>query len=505
MTGRLTLVCFIGLFALAVMPLLSAPIPPLFDYPNHLGRMAILAADGRDFALNRYYEVRWGMLPNLGMDAVVPRLADFMPLVEAGRVFLIATLFLMAAGPVLLSRVWWGAWSPWACAGFLFLYSRVFLWGFVNYLAGIGLAFWALSGWVLLERRCWLLRGLVGGVAATIVYFCHIEAFGVLALMLVGVEVAPCAALLRRRDYGSLGGRAGALGLTLLPGSLLFLVIWQPQAGGLLVPPRLARKPDLLFSVFDNYSRGFDVTCFVVFICLCAVGFWFRRLRLIDAARWPLLAIGAVYLALPSTLLTGAGADHRLPLVLFLLLAAATRPLDLSSPRLAFVASALLALFVARMAVIEVTWRSAAEVYRQDLALLARLPEGVRLAVAAPSAAIQAGPAPEYHLPVLAIPLRKAFVPTLFAYPSQQPVGLKPVFRELAAASDPARLGRGFAGVDPESETARRIVIDQFDAIVFIGRVTPVSVRFPCLRLVGETATIQLYTIEKIPLSCVKN
>src|SRR6476620_2666377 len=41
------------------------------------------------------------------------------------------------------------------------------------------------------------------------------------------------------------------------------------------------------------------------------------------------------------------------------------------------------------------------------------------------------------HLPSLAISRREAFVPTLFAYPVQQPVALRPSYAALADAATP--------------------------------------------------------------------
>lgn len=502
MSGRLTLASFLALFGFALIPLLSAPIPPLFDYPNHLGRMAILAADSQDAILNRYYMIRWGILPNLGMDVVVPRLAIFMPLIDAGRVFLAATLFLMAIGPVLLYRAWWGAWSPWACSGFLFLYSRVLLWGFINYLAGIGLALCFLAGWVLLQRRSWLLRGSVGAVGVTVVFFCHLEAFGVLALALLGVEMPKLLSAVRTRDFAALGARTGALVLALLPASLLFLLAWQPHAVAALTLPRLDRKPDLLFSVFDNYSRPFDVICFVTVVGAAIMACVRGSLRVAVPAVGPLLLIGAIYLLLPSTLFTGEGADHRLPLVLFLLLAAATKPQGMSRRQAGAIASALVALFVVRMAVIETVWRTAAETYRQDLAVLGQLPSGARVAVAAPASAVRVGAAPEYHFPVLAVLLRRAFVPTLFAFPTQQPVSLVPVWRELAVESDPDRVWRAFSGNGPEDRAFRSFIFAHFDFIAVIGGPLPRISTGRCLVAMGATQTFRLYRVGSRVAGC---
>jgi len=88
---------FAVLFVLAALPVLWVELPPLFDYPNHLARMDLLARLPRSEALQRYYEPHWRVIPNLGMDLVVPTLARFLPLAWAGKAFVLASLALLAA------------------------------------------------------------------------------------------------------------------------------------------------------------------------------------------------------------------------------------------------------------------------------------------------------------------------------------------------------------------------------------------------------------------------
>ena len=106
-------------------------LPPLVDYPNHLARMHLLAEGG-----DAFYSVRWAPLPNLAEDLIVPPLARLMPLDTAAKLFLVMIFALMAGGVVWLNRVATGAWRLWPLLGFLLLYNRILLWGFLNYLSG---------------------------------------------------------------------------------------------------------------------------------------------------------------------------------------------------------------------------------------------------------------------------------------------------------------------------------------------------------------------------------
>ena len=97
---RLWLVWLIGT-ALAALPLLAAPLPPLAQHFFNLVRIEILAdpaAYARDFV------IRWDAMPDLAMDLTVPWMATFMSVEEAARVFLFATLALLTSGTLMLSR-----------------------------------------------------------------------------------------------------------------------------------------------------------------------------------------------------------------------------------------------------------------------------------------------------------------------------------------------------------------------------------------------------------------
>src|SRR5436189_1308864 len=115
------------LLAFYSVPLFSTVLPPLFDYPNHLARFAVLAAGGSEC-----YEVRWAPLPNLAGDIIVPLLARAMPLEIAGKLFLVMIFALILGG----NRAVGGAWRLWPLLAAAFLYNLQLRWGFLNYLFG---------------------------------------------------------------------------------------------------------------------------------------------------------------------------------------------------------------------------------------------------------------------------------------------------------------------------------------------------------------------------------
>ena len=470
---------YVLLLSIASVPVLSVTLPPLFDYPNHLARMHLLAEGG-----DRFFQVNWRPLPNLAEDLIVPPLSRVMPLAAAAKAFLVLTLALLAAGPLLLSRSLFGCWSAWPLGGFLFVYSRSLLWGFLNYLFGLGLALCGAALWTALGGRPWPLRLGLGAIVATVCYLGHIEAFGCYAVIVAGLE-AP--AIVRGRDW-----RRALLFLgTLLPAIALYLITVVGTGGGGVSFAGFGRKLDLLFSVFDNYHRPVDVGLFVV-VAMGLIGLAATRSLKADRRGAVALALLAIaYLLLPSQLLTGSGADHRLPAALFLLLFGVTE-VSMTRRRAMALAAVFMILFVVRMGLIEQVWRKADVVYRADLAVLDQIPDGAAVAVAFPDSALNMVPVPETHLPLLAVIEREAFVPTLFAYPTQQPIRLAPSYRSRAEQVGPGRLWHAFTDTD---DPALRQWLAAYDFVLVVGRDVDKFRPDTCLSEVVGTPTFRLLRV----------
>ena len=79
-------------------------VPPLLDYPNHLARAVVLAADGNDPVLARMYAARWGIIPNLATDLLLPPLLQVLPVHVAGRIVVALVMLLPVIGIVAYSR-----------------------------------------------------------------------------------------------------------------------------------------------------------------------------------------------------------------------------------------------------------------------------------------------------------------------------------------------------------------------------------------------------------------
>jgi hypothetical protein len=362
-----------------------------------------------------------------------------------------------------------GAWRTWPLLAFLLLYNRTFLWGFLNYLFGIGVALAGAAMWLALERERWWLRTLSASVVALACYLSHIAAFGFYALIIIGIELSPAWGELRARRWPALGRRMAIAGAQFTIPAVLFLGYWRPLAGGGISYGAFSRKADLLFSVFDNYDRAFDIVCFSLFLGLLGWLAVTRRLRLMPRLGGAAGLVFAAYLLLPSQIFGGSGADHRLPIAMFLLLIAASAANFPNRRTAASVGVVAAVLLVARMALLESVWLRADHIYSADLAGIDMLPRGAKLAVAYPPSAVNFVPVPEVHLAALAVARRDAFVPTLFAYQGQQPIALKPPYAALADMATPQRFWTVLTGDDIAEVTQLLPVLQQYDYIVLTG------------------------------------
>jgi hypothetical protein len=468
---RLRGAAFAALFAilaiLTTLPVLLCETLPLVDYPNHLARMHILSTLKNSAQLQSYYEIVWSPLPNLAMDLTVPPLARWLPLTWAGKAFVVASLCLMSGGASVLHRVLFGKWSAWPLLAFLLLYNATLLWGFINYLFGLGVSLFALALWIALRSRPWL-RLALGAAFALVLFFAHLLAFGLYGVMVIGYEAG--AILQCRQRLVRAMGTLILAGTPFLPPFVIYL-LFTPKAGdGHIAYLPLSYKITSFFLIFGNYSLPFDLTCFAIAVLATSVAFWRRWVRLHPAMVVPLALLFLTYLIMPDKFGTASGADRRIPLLLALVLVAGSRwtaPLTVTGR--AFVGAALL-LFLVRLSVLGGAWLESDRLYAQLLPALDEIPAGSRVAVAIRPDPGTFPPPALMHFPTLAVVRRDAFVATVFAYPGQQPIALRRHYAALASQLPPGRLWAALAERTAPLDSAERAALDEYDFVIFLGQ-----------------------------------
>ncbi len=346
---------FAVLFAVACIPLLAHQLPPLSDYVNHLARIHVINAIDRDPNLARFYLIDWQVIPNLMIDLVLPLFNRFMGIYEAGQAFTIFAFFLIVSGTLVLNRALFGRWSALPLIAILFLYNGVFQVGVLNYVFGMGLALWALAGWMALRERAWPLRLAASAAFVAALFFCHLFAVGLYGFGLLAIELHRL--WLRRNEL-----RLPHL-VDFVATGAPFLVVLPLMFVGPTIHTADAAPFWLLEGKLDGLKLAVNVYYLAVGLAICAVLAFAavaairRRVLHFHPLGWTLLIAGGVlYMAMPRAIFAAHLADQRLPVaILFMLIACFSIDLPTRAWRAAF-AAGLLLLVAVRTAEVQYVW-----------------------------------------------------------------------------------------------------------------------------------------------------
>jgi hypothetical protein len=426
------------LFALAIsvllLPVIGTRYSHLVDFPNHLTRAYILHHydDVPRFATTfaRIIEP----LPNLALDLIIPPMLSVVGVLTAGKIFVVLTILVFAAGCHLLGGAMHGGRPSWTTIPALFLSTgSAFLFGFLNYLFGVGLFMIAVALWLRLRPRWTAARQLLMMLVVLAAFIAHLSAYA-----FVGITLVTCVAMdvfQRRRSW-----RMGALDLLPLVPTLALFILFMRGSGdtGIIKWNSVTGKIIGLATVIRSYDDRLDIV--VVTVLLLAAAIVLRQSTRLTV-RKPFVAAAVIlllaYVASPMVLFTSWAADTRfvLPAVLLLLLA-----IDIEMPRRsgALLLATVSALFVVRSSTIWSTWRSLDPPTACAIRLLDRLPVGATVFpafFASEDLRVDKRTRAFEHVVQYATVTRRAYVPTLFAMPGQQPLVFrqKPPFDEWTA------------------------------------------------------------------------
>jgi hypothetical protein len=318
---RAVAILTVVLLAIAAIPIVTHPLPPLQDYDNHLARAHVINAIGSDPDLARFYWIDWQIIPNLMIDLVVPALNRFVDIYIAGQVFSILAFAAIISGALVLHRTLFGRWSALPLLGVPLLYNGVMLVGVMNYVFGIGLALWGLAVWIAWRERAWPWRFAASTVFVLLLFFCHLFATGIYALGLLAFEL--------HRLWTKRNEPIAPLLVDFVATGIPFLLVVALLVSG---PTWDAPGADAFWDFsakFEGIDLAFDVyyplvgLALVAAVVLAGAAAVYHRALSFHPVGWAILGVGIiVYLALPRALFAAHMADARLPIALvFMLLA----------------------------------------------------------------------------------------------------------------------------------------------------------------------------------------
>ncbi|MGZ9035004.1 MAG: hypothetical protein ACXW25_11445 [Rhodospirillales bacterium] len=305
------------------LPLLLSAQLPLVDMPAHLARIEIIDQLLKGGPLADFWEFEPGLVPNLFFDAVGLALHQAFPVELVGVIYLVLALTAQLLGTVLLHRSLHGHYSYWPLIAALLLYNISFFYGYLSYLAGVGLALLSLALWIRLRDRPAPLRIVAGSVAAILLFLAHIVPLVVYAAAVGGYELQRAVGL-RRRPLAALGALCAGAAQFLAP-AVLFLS--QTPTAGLAdeaVAYRLEVKIGSLLATPTSGAAGIDVA---VLLAMAAVALLVPLAGKVRFASTFAAAFACVLLAfalMPWGVGPAVNLDVRMPLSIMLLAMAAT-------------------------------------------------------------------------------------------------------------------------------------------------------------------------------------
>lgn len=520
-----TLFCIVFASGTLVIPVAYVHTAPLLDYPNHVARMWLLAGGADHAPLNAIYAVDWsGASTNIGMDLLAATLGRLIGAVLLGKLLLAAAVLLPPMGAVLLNRSVFGGWYWWQAGFPVLAWNTTLLMGFVNFQIGLGLALLAACADPLILRHsrpsC---AALTRMAMATMLFVFHAFAAGFYAVLLTGIALGA-----GREPFGTfaLFGRAflratrpAALGVGVPV--VCFLLLAPTIPGGHAFPGaydfwenlNLSYKSVSLVSGFLTYDLYIDITM-VFLLWMCGRVFASREHQrchsgLLVAA----LGLFVLTIVTPPTLAGTAFLDWRFSGMALLTGMAAVRP-GLPSARAGVVAAvALMSLSLVRTGWIAVKWQERQGDIAAVEQVLAFVPSGAAVLPAhhmveegldRPHGRGLTDVMPWYqHLQSLAVPLRHAFVPTLFTAPGKQPLRVSPPWKDIAVLEGyclPVQFLRSFT---PSPQLTYKFGYaarwrERFDYVLVLNAQAPVAEdesTLPNLELIADRGFARLYHI----------
>lgn len=502
-SGGQIAILFAAFTLLISIPIWTHPLPPLSDYVNHLARMKVLATLDHNPRLAEYYTINWQVIPNLTMDVIVPWLARMgVNIYVAGQIYMVAMFALIMSGALALNRALIGRWSTTPLFGYPLLYNFVFLVGLMNYLFGIGIALWAMAGWVALRERAWPYRYLLSSACALVLFFCHLSALGIYGVGILSYELLRLYE--RRREpwlarsiefvCGGLPFLAVTPLLALSPTLGLASSVYWEQRG----------KIDGLMYVIADYS---DITAFLIVTVLGAAIVWAVRHRVLRFH--PLLASllivgGVIYLALPRVMFDTYMTDQRVPIgIAFMLLACGDLELRRRLVRRGFMV-VLIVLIAGRLIEIDYNWSQLSDSTSQFRSSVKRIAPGSKVFVAYSDRSMgdDVRDLGLVHAACIATIERSALVTTLFTVPGKQILHVKPAYEDYADTHDgtpPSVAQLIVAAEQPQPGTpAFWLNWTKFDYLYVLFTEDDAPNPYPShLKLVADGDRFQLYKIIK--------
>jgi hypothetical protein len=379
------------LFIATQLPLYLVTYPDINEFADHVARIHVLQHLDGDSLLQKFYLVdRALIVPNLAMDALLPPLAALVGAALAVKLYASAATLAMTSGAIALGRAFAGRLSVMHLGVLMFAANSALTNGYLNYLLGLGGAFWLLAAWMRARGPMRLPTLLGYAVAATALYLCHLSAFGIYALGAISWQLRGAIGASAATDGGAPPPPLYAVG-QFIPAALIYIASERPTAAASWIDPALSGG---WWAVLEHKAMMFLTApmagvpanppwIYVLPLLICAAlaaAMWRGALRYRTEALWLAVPLVAAIVMLPYSGFGSSSVDARL-LPALLLIVWTGLDLARSTEALRAVVMCLVAAATVGSATdVLIQWRERDPEYGALRVALSELPSGARVA-----------------------------------------------------------------------------------------------------------------------------
>jgi hypothetical protein len=401
---------------LSVLPLLWPAIPPLIDLPSHMGVYHVALNLDSSPTLQRWFEFRWEIIGNLGVELLVMPLGKLLGVELATKLVVILIPLLSVLGMIWIAWEIHGELPPSLGFALPLAYCYPLHFGFVNYCLSVALMLLGFALWIRLGRQDRLVwRAAIFAVLAIVVWLAHAIGWGLLVIACGFAEVH------RRIERGEDWARA-------LPRSIatcaslctpVLIMAWLPHlkpssTDGWFMPFELAKW---LGTLFRDRWIAFDLGTAAVFMAVLVAAVLGRAgMRLRPALALPALALFATFVVAPESINESGFVNGRIAPYALALLAIAIGMRQASEHQRRAVALAAGVFLVVRLAATSASLALYSVSYAANLKALDQIRPGDTVIAFSPvpcAHGLANWWTPRvYHLPSLALIRKDAFVNT---------------------------------------------------------------------------------------------
>jgi len=400
----------------SIIPLLLPAVPPLTDLPGHIARYRIELDLDHSAYLRQWYDFRWALLGNLGVDLLVVPLAQILPLETGVKLIVIAIPPMTMMGMLYLAREIHGRVPPTALFALPLAYAFPFQLGFVNFTLSMALVFLLAGLWLHLGRLGHIKpRAALFAILSPMLFLAHAVGWAIFGVIMFAVELMSHRA--HPRSWWWLLRRTVVVLLPLGTPIVLILNWVGHGAGGATLTYPWSMKLSQLGEILRDHFRTFDILSAVLLYALILFGV--RRIGMRLDAKLGLAAalLGVVYWITPGILKGVFYADSRmLPYILAIALLGLHPVSSRSRWQLAFAMVGLI-FFTARMITQFITYHEHDQKYQQQLSALSHIDRGSRVFVMVYTPCETWNLSRTMHLGSLATARREAFTNGMWPMP----------------------------------------------------------------------------------------